>query len=163
MAISAARAGYKLAAFRIDPMKRNLTIAILALAVFVAVSAKDNDDKAALKLEQEWVVALTQSDTDALERIYHNDLVYTHSSGAVDSKISYIASLKSGDTKYQSLDRTEIKVSVYGSTAIATCRAEIRLLNKGQPVNLTARLLHVYLRQNGRWQMIAHQSTRIAS
>lgn len=142
-------------------MKRNLTIAILAFALLVTASAGNNDDKAVLKLEQEWVDALTKSDTAALERLYHNDLIYTHSSGAVDSKASYIGNLKSGNTKYQSLDRTEIKVSVYGSTAIATCRAEIRLLSKGQPVNLTARLLHVYIRQNGRWQMIAHQSTRL--
>lgn len=144
-------------------MKRILTTIILALALTAAVAAQTAAEKQMLKLEQQWVEALTKADTTALERIYHNDLTYTHSSGVVDTKASYLAGLKSGNIKYLSLDRDEIKVSLYGNTALVTCRAEIKLLNKEQPVSLTVRLLHVYIRQGGRWQMVAHQSTRIAA
>lgn len=144
-------------------MKHVLTIIICALALTVVATAQTADEKQVLKLEQQWGAALTTVDTAALERIYHNDLSYTHSSGVVDTKTSYLASLKAGATKYQSVDRDEIKVSIYGQTALVTCRADIKLLNRGQPVSLTLRLLHVYIRQGGRWQMVAHQSTRIAS
>ncbi|MFN7947643.1 MAG: nuclear transport factor 2 family protein [Blastocatellia bacterium] len=144
-------------------MKHILTTIILALALTAAATAQTADEKQVLKLEQQWVEALTKADTAALERIYHNDLTYTHSSGVVDTKASYLAGLKSGNTKYLALDRDEVKVRIYGNTAIVTCKAAIKLLNKEQPVNFTARVLHVYIRQGGRWQMVAHQTTRLAA
>ncbi|HWQ31412.1 MAG TPA: nuclear transport factor 2 family protein [Blastocatellia bacterium] len=140
-----------------------LLLALICVSLAIAQHRPGGTEQAILKLEQEWVEALTKADTAALERIYHNDLTYTHSSGVVDTKASYIAGLKSGNTKYLSLDREEIKVRIYGDTAIVTCKAAIRLLNKEQSVSFTARLIHVYVRQGGRWQMVAHQSTRLAS
>ena len=79
----------------------------------------------------------------------------------MDTKASFMASLKAGSLKYESLDREEIKVTMFGDTALVTCKATVRLMSKGQPVTLVMRLLHVYVKEKGRWQMVAHQSTRL--
>ena len=65
-------------------------------------------------------IADGDSDVAALERIYDDSLIYTHSNGGVDNKSAYIGNIKSGVTKYQSMKREDIKVSVYGDAALVT-------------------------------------------
>src|SRR5581483_7355512 len=50
-----------------------------------------------LRLEQQWEDALTKSDVSALEKLYDDSIVYTHSNGKVDTKESYLVAIKSGD------------------------------------------------------------------
>src|SRR5262245_39646292 len=106
-------------------MKRLMLVLSILLSVASLVAAQDHQQKSAgsaeqavLKAEQAWEEALLKSDTAALEKIYAESLIYTHSSGSVDDKKIYIANLKSGTSKYESMKREEIKVSVYGNTAL---------------------------------------------
>jgi ketosteroid isomerase-like protein len=115
-----------------------------------------------LRLEQQWENALTNSDISALENLYDESLIYTHSNGKVDTRESYLAAIKSGATKYQSMKRDEIKVSVYGHTAVVTCHWEVHILSRGNKTDLNARYLHVYAEQPDGWKLVAHESTRIA-
>jgi uncharacterized protein (TIGR02246 family) len=116
-----------------------------------------------LNLEQRWQDALLKSDVAALEQIYSDGLIYTHSSAATDTKTTYVAKIKSGASKYQTLKRDDIKVSVFGDTAVVTCRWQVVSVGDGKTYNTNARYIHVYAKQKGKWQMVAHQSTPIAS
>jgi ketosteroid isomerase-like protein len=118
-------------------------------------------EEAVLKAEQTWQDALLKSDVAALESLYSDKLIYTHSNGSVDNKKTYIESIKSGSAKYESMKRDEIKVDIYGNTALVTCHWQVSFSNNGNKVNANARYLHAYVLQNGRWQMVAHQATRI--
>lgn len=141
-------------------MKRVLLCAVVFLFAALPVAAQNNGaQQAVLKLEQQWVDALVKADTAALETIYADDLVYTHSSSVVDTKASYIDSIKTGKTKYQSLERDDIKVRVYGDTAIVNCMAKIKVNGN----DISVRYIHVYVKQKGGWKMAAHQATRITS
>jgi ketosteroid isomerase-like protein len=115
-----------------------------------------------LRLEQQWENALTNSDISVLENLYDESLIYTHSNGKVDTRESYLAAIKSGATKYQSMKRDEIKVSVYGHTAVVTCHWDVHILSRGNKTDLNARYLHVYAEQPDGWKLVAHESTRIA-
>ena len=117
---------------------------------------------AVLKLEQQWEDALTKSDAGALDELYDDTLIYTHSSGKVDTKPSYIRAIKSGATKYESMKRDEIKVTVYGQAAVVTCHWDVHVLAQGNKIDMNARYLHVYVQQKEGWKMVAHQSTRVA-
>ncbi len=119
-------------------------------------------EQAILKMEQEWEDALIKSDVAALDRIYADSLIYTHSSGAVDDKATYVGNIKSGVTKYESMKRDEIKVSVYGDTALVSCHWQVNVTARGAKISTNARYMHVYVKQKGRWQMVAHQATRLA-
>jgi len=123
--------------------------------------AKTTED-AILKLEQQWEDALTKSDTAALEKLYDNKIIYTHSSGKVDSKASYISSIQSGATKYESMKRDDIKVVVYGPSAIVSCHWDVHVLAGGNKIDLNARYLHVYVHGSDGWKMVAHESTRVS-
>jgi hypothetical protein len=118
-------------------------------------------EEAVLKAEEAWENALLKSDVAVLERLYSDTMIYTHSNGNVDNKTTYIDSLKSGAAKYESMKRDDIKVSIYGNTAVVTCHWQVSFFNRDNKVNANARYLHVYVLQNGKWQMVAHQATRI--
>lgn len=114
-----------------------------------------------LNLEQQWVTALLQGDADTLEKMYADGIVYTHTNADMDTKASYLAKIRSGDLTYQSLDRTDITVQIFGTTAIAACRWMAKSVAGGIHYQIDARYTHVYARINDEWKMVAHQSTRI--
>jgi len=119
-------------------------------------------EQAVLKLEQQWEDALLKSDVAALEKIYDDSLIYTHSNGSVDNKSTYVGKIKSGATKYQSMKRDDIKVSVYGNTAVVTCHWDVHVLAGENKIDTNARYLHAYVKQKDGWKLVAHQATLIA-
>lgn len=150
-------------------MKRLWLLTVALLVVSAPTWAQENKkagksaaiEQAILKLEQEWEDALVKSDVAALDKIYADTLIYTHSSGAVDGKAAYVGNIKSGATKYESMKRDEIKVSVYDDTALVTCHWEVHVTSRGNKIDTNARYLHVYVKQKDGWKMVAHQATRI--
>jgi ketosteroid isomerase-like protein len=114
-----------------------------------------------LDLEQQWVTALLNGDADILERLYADGIVYTHTNATTDTKASYVAKLRSGNLTYQSLERAEIAVRIFGATALATCRWMAKSVAGGINYQIDARYIHVYAQLDGEWKMVAHQSTRI--
>lgn len=147
-------------------MKRILLFAVVFLSVSSFAFGQEKKasnaiEQAVLKLEQQWEDALIKSDVAALEKLYDDSLVYTHSSGSIDTKSSYIGAIKSGVTKYESIKRDDIKVNVYDDTAIVICHWEVQVLNRGSKIDTNARYIHVYVKQKNGWKMVAHQSTRI--
>lgn len=127
-----------------------------------AMKSTNGVEQVVLQLEQNWEDALLKSDTAALEKLYDDSLVYTHSNGSVDDKATYIGNIKSGASKYESLKRDEIKVNVYGNTALVFSHWQVQSLSRGNKVNTNGRYLHVYVKQKDGWKMVAHQATRIA-
>jgi ketosteroid isomerase-like protein len=147
-------------------MKRTLLLLpllSLTLALYAQeIKSSSPVEQTVLKLEQQWEDALTHSDTRALGALYDDTLIYTHSNGKVDTKSSYIKAIQSGATRYESMKRDEIKVSVYGQMAVVTCHWDLHVQSQGNKIDMNARYLHVYVHQSEGWKLVAHQSTRIA-
>ena len=144
-----------------------LTCAVGALVLLagVAVRVQSGDADAVKALELERFQAQEKNDFAALERLLADDLVYTHSSGAVDTKAAYIDALRSGKTKYLRITPEDLKVRTLGDLVLIHGRGQFVLeaLVNGQkgenPLHLS--FLDVWQKKNGKWQMIAWQSTRI--
>ncbi|HEX4951324.1 MAG TPA: nuclear transport factor 2 family protein [Blastocatellia bacterium] len=142
--------------------KHFLRTSLLLLAFPLLILAQSSvTEQAILKLESEWVEALIKADGAVLERIYSDSLTYTHSSGTTDTKAEYIANLKAGKTKYESLVREDVKVRVYGNTALHTSKTNIKLISNGQPQSFSVKMLHVYVKEGKLWRLVAHQTTRL--
>ena len=144
-------------------MKRVILLAVAVLLMAAGASAQTAKavEQTVLQLEKEWVEALLKSDAAKLEEMYADALVYTHSNGTVDDKSKYLVSIKSGSTKYIAIERTDIKVNVYDDAAIVTCQALMKIRASGEDRTINARMIHVYVKQKGRWLFVAHQTTRL--
>lgn len=103
-------------------------------------------------------------DRAGLESVLHNDLVYFHSGGNVDTKESYIASIFSGKSSYLSIQVAEMQTRVYGKTGINTGIINIvNLSADGKETPVKLRFTDVFVFESGRWQMVSWQSTKLAN
>jgi hypothetical protein len=73
-----------------------------------------SSEKEILDLEDKRYAAMCGGDFAALEGMLHDELLYTHSSGLTDTKAMWLASLRSGKTKYKSAVRSDQKVRLAG-------------------------------------------------
>lgn len=116
------------------------------------------DAKEILLLEDRRYTAMTGADMSALEALVHDELIYTHSSGLVDGKASWLESMRSGKTRYKSVKRSDEKVRLYGETALVTGRADIEAEIGGQARSLKLRYLNAWVKSGGTWKFAAWQS-----
>ena len=113
------------------------------------------------RLEGERFAAMRAADADALERILAPDLTYVHSNAKLDTKKELIEAIKTGALKYNAIAPEDVRVRVYGSTAVVTglCRFDVGAV--GQELKLQVRYTDVYVKRDGVWQLSAWQSTRL--
>jgi ketosteroid isomerase-like protein len=102
-----------------------------------------------LELETQRCDALTHSDVNAMEKLFSDDLHYVHSSSRVDTKKSYIDSIRTGTLAYRAIDRDELAVRIaHGNVAIATGRAKITSTSNGQTKTSSIRYTNVWIRKD---------------
>ena len=136
--------------------------ACLALSGLLALAAAADPRSTVEKAERDWAAAVVKSDTAALEKLLAADLVYTHSGGNRDTRTSFIETVRTGKLKYERVDHQKIEVQmIKGDVGFVATRAEIRVVSGGKPVDMTVSLLHVWVKRQGRWQLVAHQSARM--
>lgn len=140
----------------------NYFLAFALLFSFVGVQAQSADEKAVVAAEKARFEAQVSKNIDVLNQLLADDLVYVHSSGNVDTKQSYIQSIKEGNSTYNSIDVQEQKVRLYGKTAIINGICYIkRPAVDGKNNDLKLRYTDVYVKKGGRWQMVTWQSFRM--
>lgn len=115
--------------------------------------------------------AQIQKDSLALSQLLSDKLVYTHSSGVVETKRQFIHSLMTGRWNYQSIETDSVKVHLISkSLAILTGRARVTLLIDGKSTPLYMAYTDVWQLQTtrpvnnlsvGRWQLISWAATRL--
>jgi ketosteroid isomerase-like protein len=117
-----------------------------------------SSEKEILGLEDKRFGAMIARDFAALEKVVHEELLYTHSSGLTDTKASWLESMKSGKTKYKSVNCTERKVRFFGDVALVTGKASIEAEIGGQPRSLKLLFLNAWTRSPQGWKFVAWQS-----
>jgi ketosteroid isomerase-like protein len=113
------------------------------------------------ELDAKRFAATTKNDFDTLASLLADDLVYTHSSAAVDGKTTYIDALRTGKTKYESIEPSDVKVRVYGVTAIVNGTAKLSVTTDGKTNSFSLRYTDVWVMRDNKWQMVSWQSTRL--
>jgi len=148
-------------------MMKLLTI-IFVLIVFAVPAVGQQTKKLGaeqelLKLQREWLDAYQKHDAAALERIEADDFTLTEGDGKVTTKAEDVASVKNAKPPQpdDAFDVQDVKVRLYGDTAVLIGRVIIRYRNKGQMVAEQYRYTDTYLKRRGRWQVVASQLTRI--
>ena len=111
-----------------------------------------------LGLEDQRFGAMIAGDFAALDKLVHDQLLYTHSSGVTDTKPSWIDSMRSGKVKYKSVKCSERKARFFGDVALLTGKAAIEVDIGGQPKSLRLFFLNAWTRTPQGWKFVAWQS-----
>ena len=77
------------------------------------------------------------------------------------TKAPRLAAIRSGELKYESVSFDDAKIRLYGNTAVATYRANVKAQFKGQEITGSLQVTVTLIKMKGRWQVVAAQSTRI--
>jgi ketosteroid isomerase-like protein len=151
-------------------MRPGLFIAVLVLTVApMGVGQEQRGshrpivEEAIKKLDNERIQAQIHADATALDRIYAADFIGVGPSGTLRTKPQVISDFTSGDLKFQSITTDDVQVRVYGNTAVETGRSTMNGQDKGKTVPRDTRFTRVWVRQQGRWRLVAnHYSSQIA-
>jgi ketosteroid isomerase-like protein len=146
-------------------MKRTLIIAVLVLtAASIALGQKQSArreqrrsvEQVIRQLDQERIQAQIHADRVALDRIYADDFIGIGPSGTVRTKPQVLADFTSHDLKFQSITTDDVRIRVYGNTAVETGRSAMVGQDKGRIVPRDNRFTRVWVRRQGRWRIVAN-------
>jgi ketosteroid isomerase-like protein len=155
-------------------MKRILAVAVLvAVATSLALGqmaakqektktkgGKAGVEQALMQMERDWTEAGLKKDAATLDKILADDWVGQGPTG-VATKAEALADLKSGDNKYESMTLGDMKVRVFGDTAVVTGSDDEKSSYKGKDTSGHYTWTDVYVKRQGRWQAAASQGTRM--
>jgi ketosteroid isomerase-like protein len=114
------------------------------------------------QLDHERIQAQIGANAVALNRIYADDFIGIGPSGTVRTKPQVIADFTSGDLKFQSITTDDVRVRVYGNTAVETGRSTMIGQDKGKAVPRDNRFTRVWIKQQERWRLVSnHYSSLI--
>ncbi len=145
-------------------MKKTWIWCLLALLSVVSVAWSQTGggtEKAVAALEQQWLQSQKTNNPDLLAPLLADKVVITQADGKVQDKAGALATYK--ETKYDSAEYTDLKVTVFGDTAIATGGFISKGTDpSGKPFDVHERWTDTWVKMpKGQWQCVASQASPI--
>lgn len=147
-------------------MKRLIPLAALIVAVITSAiganSAKASPaEQAITQIENDWAVALQKNDQATIDRITAPDWMLTDPTGALITKAAADADMKAGNMKIESFKIDELKVKVFGDTAIVYGLETEKSTYKGNDSSGQYRFTDVFVKQGGAWKAVATHVSKV--
>jgi Domain of unknown function (DUF4440) len=144
---------------------RGTAAALIAIcaAVSVPASAKPASSRAdeVLKTDDARIRARAAGDAATLSRIYAVDYSLITAEGVVRTRQDQLGELRSGKLHFAPLVPVERKVRMFGDVALVVSRDPAGIVRNGQQIGGDLRMVRVYVRRAGRWQLVSAQATRV--
>jgi ketosteroid isomerase-like protein len=133
-----------------------LMLALFALGkgLAIAATAEEEVDQA----EEARYAAMIARDRGALAQILADEFIYHQPTGRVQNKPGYIEQVTAGEVKILQARRYDYQTHVYGDTATVQGSTRVDLEMKGEPKVFDLAFLNVWVKRDGRWQIVARQS-----
>jgi ketosteroid isomerase-like protein len=142
-------------------MQRFLIFVAAMLALVPAAWSQNTAEKAVTDLEQQWLKAQqTNTYSDALFATLADGYTYTSPDGKLFNRADAIADAKA--TKFTSVDDLDLKVAVYGDTAIVTGISRSKGTDAGKPFGGDFRFTDTWVKINGKWQCVASHNSAVS-
>jgi hypothetical protein len=120
----------------------------------------ESTEPAVLAAEKRRCDAMLANDAEQLDAVLDRRLVFNHSSGVADDKVGYIEKIASGRIRYSEISwNGERIIPLAPDAALMTGRMTTAVQVEGSDKLLENRVLAAWSRTEGRWQLVAFQST----
>jgi len=119
-------------------------------------------DAQLVELERRMSEALASEDATVLNQLWSDDLIFTSPNGHTSNKTQRLAGQKpSAQTAQLANTNDEVKVRVYGNTAVVTVLSTWKGKAGTQEFSDQYQATHVWVKQRGRWQLVAAHVTPV--
>lgn len=114
-----------------------------------------------IQMEKDWNQASIGKDAKTLNKIIADDWTAIDFKGSTVTKAESLAELKSGQSSNQTVELGEMKVRVFGNTAIVVGSDTEKSTYHGKDSSGQYSWTDVFVKRNGQWQAVASQSTKV--
>ena len=128
-------------------------LVVLGMASAAAAQETKAIEEELIRLDKAWTAAELKGDKKAAGDLLAEDFVGTTQRGQIQNKAEYVAGVTPNSDMVKSDD---YKISIYGDIAVMTHRSTVEGVR-----NIQFRSTHVWLKRNGKWQIVAHHGSQV--
>ena len=136
---------------------------VLAFAALLGLAWAASVEEELKKLETDRAAAAVKGDVATLQKQTSDDYTFINLYGQVLDKSQMVNAFKTGQTKLTSNELSDMKVRVYGNTAVITGKADVKGTLAGKDTNGEIMFTRVYVKKGGQWQSVAFQQTLVSN
>jgi ketosteroid isomerase-like protein len=145
--------------------RRMLALPALAVSLFgiVPAFAAAADAEAVAEKVEAFRKAQIAADAKALDALCAEELSYSHSSGRVEDKATFIANATSGKSKFVSLEYKDTAIRVVGPAAIVRFHwvGEQESVPDGKKSSTNLHILMNWQKQGPDWKLLSRAATQL--
>jgi ketosteroid isomerase-like protein len=112
-----------------------------------------------LKVEKEFAETIVTNDLEGLGRLVADDWIVDPNGKIVD-RTRFFEVIKSGALTHDMMESEDLRVRVYGDSAVVTAVTRTKGKFMGQEFSTQERATDVFVRRDGRWQCVLTHLTR---
>jgi ketosteroid isomerase-like protein len=113
-----------------------------------------------LKLEKTFAEAIAKNDPEAIERFVADDWIIIDPDGEIVDRTRFFEVIKSGALTHDMMESEDLRVRIYGDSAVVTALTHTRGKFMGQEFSTQERATDVFVKCDGRWQCVLTHLTR---
>ena len=113
------------------------------------------------QVEEEFADAIMQNDTELIARFVTDDWIIINSDGGIIERKRFLDVIRSGTLTHEMVKSDEMRVRVYGDTAIVSALTRSRGKFMGQEFSTRERATDVFVKRGGKWQCVLTQLTGV--
>lgn len=127
-------------------------------------SADSKDEQEIRQVLSEFSEAWERGDGATIDRLTSEDWYIIFPAGTINykAKETSLDILKTGSVKFLTFKFDEIVIRIYGDTAVVNFRLTEKRLRQGKEDGGQYRNMQVWVRRQGKWQLVATQRSNIA-
>ena len=137
-----------------------LTVCLISVP-YLSAKKDTATEKTIAALEQQWAEGQRDGNSAAVAPLLAEDFINTDTSGQTHGKDKLLSNLKGGKWEQNAIN--DVKVTVYGNTAIATGSWSGKGVDgDGAKIDRHERWTDTWVKMaNGKWQCVASQQTEV--
>lgn len=128
----------------------------------IVANAQSKDEKDVAAAVEIFIKGIIDADKNLFDTVIADELVYSHSSGKVQNKATFIDGIINGQPlDYITVDLSDQTIKIVGKTAVVRHIFSSKTSSNGISGNLNLGIMHIWQKQHGKWKLLARQAYKL--
>ena len=111
------------------------------------------------KVEAEFANAIVKNNPEEIRQFVSDDWIIINADGGIIDRQRFLEVIKSGTLTHEMMESDDIRVRVYGDSAVVSAITRSKGKFMGQEFTTHERSTDVFVRRDGRWRCVLTQLT----
>jgi ketosteroid isomerase-like protein len=138
------------------------TVSVYLLAAAPRVLAQGSAEQSIKALNEQLTTAALKGDAATYDKLTADDYTSISVLGRTSNRSQILADIKSGKTKFDSIEVVESKIRVYGDAALVIALANVKGHSGDADISGQYRSTRLWIKRKGEWKTVSFQATRVA-